>query len=203
MTTAHEAAIPLTSEQESAKQNVRVWITVSFVLFVLNIIAYVGFITAGGVFFTISDTAALLFSISMIPVVVGIDTLLAPSQERLARRTKWVGLVAMTMIAAGSIVILTSEVSHEFVPAGGGLTGQIVGFALMGVWLLMVGILAGRTAVLSRRTELAAKAVAAGFLFGTLGSPFGPDNIVVYIGAGVGLVSYLVWMISTRSDLID
>lgn len=67
----------------------------------------------------------------------------------------------------------------------------------------MIGILAGRSDVFSRRTELAAKAVAVGFLFGSLGSPFGPDNFVVYIGATVGLVSYVVWMISIRVDLTD
>jgi hypothetical protein len=201
MTTAHESAIFLTSEQESASRNVRTWVTVSFVLFVLNLVAYVGFMTTGGVFFTISDAAALFFGASMIPVVIGLDTMFSHEQPSLSRRTKWVGLTAMTLIAAGSLVILTSEVSHEFVPAGGGLTGQIIGFALFGFWLLMIGILAGRTTMFSRRTEWAAKGVAAGFLFGSLGSPFGPDNFVVYIGATVGLVSYLVWMISTRIDL--
>jgi hypothetical protein len=80
---------------------------------------------------------------------------------------------------------------------------QILGFALMGVWLLMIGILSGRTDVFSRRSELAAKAVAFGFLLGSLGSPFGPDNIVVYLGGMVGLIAWIVWAISSRADLND
>lgn len=80
---------------------------------------------------------------------------------------------------------------------------QIAGFALMGVWLLMIGILSGRSDIFSRRTELAAKAVAIGFLLGSLGSPFGPDNIVVYLGGAIGLVAWIVWSLSSRADLAN
>ncbi len=201
MTAAHEAPLTLTAEEASIRQSVRTWLLVSFVLFLLTIGAWIGFTTIGGIFFTISDAVALLLGVAMLPVAVGLDTLFRPDQPGLAKPTRWVGLTSMVMIAVGSIVILTSEVSHEFVPAGGGLGMQILGFALMGVWLLMIGILSGRTDVFSRRSELAAKAVAFGFLLGSLGSPFGPDNIVVYLGGMVGLIAWIVWAMSSRADL--
>ena len=201
MTSAHEAPLTLSSEEASTRQSVRTWLLVSFVLFLMTIGAWIGFTTIGGIFFTISDAVALLLGAAMVPVVVGMDTLFRPDDPELSKRTRRVGLVAMVLIAVGSIVILTSEVSHEFVPAGGGLGMQIAGFAVMGVWLLMIGVLSGRTDVFSRRSELAAKAVAVGFLIGSLGSPFGPDNIVVYLGGTIGLIAWIGWAISSRADL--
>ena len=201
MTAAHDAPLTLTAEEASTRQSVRTWLLVSFVLFLLTIGAWIGFTTVGGIFFTISDAVALSLGASMVPVVVGMDTLFRPDEPDLSKRARWVGFVAMVLIAVGSIVILTSEVSHEFVPAGGGLGMQILGFALGGVWLLMIGILSGRTDLFSRRTELSAKAVAVGFLLGSLGSPFGPDNVVVVLGGGIGLIAWIVWTLSSRADL--
>ncbi|MGI9609182.1 MAG: hypothetical protein ACR2NL_02705 [Acidimicrobiia bacterium] len=199
--TTHEAAVPISGDEASSRQSVRTWILVSFALFVVEIGAWIGFVTVGGVFFTISDAVSLLLGASLIPVVLGLDSIFKEDEPRLARSAKWVGLAAMTLISVGSIVILTSEVSHEFVPAGGGLSMQIAGFALFGVWLLLVGILSGRTETFGRRSEFAAKAVAAGFFLGSLGSPFGPDNVVTILGGVIGLSAYVVWVFSTRADL--
>lgn len=62
----------------------------------------------------------------MIPVMVGFDTVLRPLVGKVSRTAKWVGVTGMVIAGVGAIVLLTSEVSHEFVPAQGGLGMQFI-----------------------------------------------------------------------------
>ena len=108
MTTA-ESGLPAAGVAESTTESIRSWALVSLVLYVISGIAYAGFIVAGGVWSTISDSVGLLLAVSLLILVLGFDTLFRPRFGRTAQTARWVGVVAMSLGIAGSIVLLSSQ----------------------------------------------------------------------------------------------
>ena len=200
MTTA-ETAIGARDAQHSTIKSIRTWVMVALVAFLLSIVAYAGFMTAGGIWFTISDALGLLLAGSMIPVMVGFDTILRSRHGAISRTAKWIGLTGLVIAGVGSIVLLTSEVSHEFIPAGGGLGMQFVGFGMEGVWFLMIGRMASDGAIFSRKLVWVAYAAGVGFVAGALGAPLGPGSPIVMGGATVSTVAFITWALLTRREL--
>lgn len=200
MTTA-ETATRTREAEHSTIDSIRTWVLVTVVAFVLSLVAYAGFMTAGGFWLTISDALGLFLAGSMIPVMIGFDALLRPAHGRTSRIARWVGVSGMVIAGVGSIILLTSEVSHDFVPAGGGLGMQFVGFGLEGVWFLLLGSMALRNDFFSRRFVWAAYAAGLGFAIGALGAPLGPDSLVVVTGATASLFGFMAWALLTRREL--
>ncbi len=183
------------------RQSVRTWTAVALGAFLASLLLWVGFLTIGGIFFTLSDGVALLLAASMIPVMIGFDVLLRPDVGRLSRTARWLGTTGMSVAAAGSVVLLIGEPAHEFVPMGGGLGMQFAGFALEGVWFVMLGVMASRTSLLSRRLGTAAWVAGIGFLLGGLGGPLGPESIAVSVGGLLSFAGFAWWAVRTRKEL--
>ncbi len=200
MTTA-EGVAP--AARAGTREQIRTWSLVTLVVFVLGLVSYVGFTTVGGIWFTISDALALGLAAAMMPVMIGLDTLARPVVGDISRTARWVGLAAMSIIIIGSIVLLTSEVSHEFVPAGGGLGMQFVGFGLEGIWFLMLARIADRAELFSRRLTRVTYVVGAGFAIGAMGGPMGPDSPLVVVGMTVALIGFIAWVVMLRREMVE
>jgi hypothetical protein len=200
MTTA-EGTIPTAAAVDKTRETIRTWSLIALTMFLLSLVLWIGFLTVGGIFFTLSDGVALLMASSMIPVMVGFDRLLRPTMGGLSRTARWAGIIGMVVAAAGSIVLLTSDVSHEFIPASGGLGMQLVGFGLEGVWFVLLGVMASRTDWLSSRLAKACYVAGAGFLMGVPGSVLGPEHPIVALGGVLAFVGFVLWAIWTRKDL--
>jgi len=200
MTTAKAVA---SRARVGTREQIRTWGLVTLVVFVLSLVAYVGFSTVGGIWFAISDALALALAVAMLPVMVGLDVLLRPIVGNISRTTLWVGMAAMTLIIVGSIVLLTSEVSHEFVPAGGGLGMQFVGFGLEGVWFLMLGRIGDRAGLFGRGLTAVTYLAGVGFVVGALGSPTGPDSSLVVVGMTLAFIGFIAWVVMLRRDMAE
>ncbi len=200
MTTA-EGITP--AAKAGTREQIRTWSLVALVVFVLSLVAYAGFTTVGGIWFTISDALGLALAAAMIPVVIGLDTLARPVVGDISRTARWVGLAAMTIVIIGSIVLLTSEVSHEFVPAGGGLGMQFVGFGLEGVWFLMLARIGDRAGLFARRLTRVTYLVGAGFVIGALGGPMGPDSPLVMVGMTLAFIGFIAWVVMLRREMAE
>lgn len=198
MTSAEAIAGPAAA---GTRQRVRTWTMVALAMFVLNLVAYAGFMTVGGVWFTISDAAGLALAVSMVSVVTGMDRLLRPVSASASRVMKVVGITGMAIVMVGSIVLLTSDVSHEFVPAQGGLGMQFAGFGLEGVWFLMLGRLSTRTGLYTRHLGIICYLIGAGFVVGSLGAPLGPDSLPVTVGMVGSFVGFILWAVLSRRQL--
>lgn len=196
-------AITRTTARTGTRQSIRTWTMIALGAFLASLLLWIGFLTVGGIFFTLSDGIALVLAASMIPVMVGFDALLRPDVGGLSRLAKWVGTTGMSVAAAGSVVLLIGEPAHEFVPMGGGLGMQFAGFALEGAWFVMLGVMSSRTHLLSRRLGTAAWVAGIGFLLGGLGGPMGPESITVSIGGVLSLVGFVWWAVRTRRELAE
>ena len=188
-------------DHTETRQSIRFWTGWSLATFVLSLMLWVGFLTVGGVFYTLSDGVALLMAATMIPVMIGYDRLL---ESRFGPRSvwaKWVGVVGMILAGAGSLVLLTSEVSHEFLDGVDGLSMQLVGFGIEGIWFLMVAAMAGAAGLFSRRLAMACYLTGVGFLLAVPGSVTGPDGPLVIIGGLISFVGFLSWAIWSRQEL--
>lgn len=183
------------------RETVRTWTLVALVMFLFNLVAYAGFSIAGGVWFTVSDALGLALAASMVPVMVGVDRLIRPAVGQISRAARTVGVTGMVVVMVGSIVLLTSEVSHEFVPAGGGLGMQFVGFGLEGVWFLLMGRLAPRAGIYSERLAAVCYITGGGFLLGATGAAFGPDSIGVMVGMTLSLFGFVTWAVLSRRQM--
>jgi hypothetical protein len=200
MTTAEGVAHGV---RAGAREQIRTWSLVALVVFVLSLVAYAGFTTVGGIWFTISDALALGLAAVMMPVMTGLDALLRPVVGNVSRTARWVGLAAMTIVIIGSIVLLTSEVSHEFVPAGGGLGMQFVGFGLEGVWFLLLARIGHRAGLFSRRLTRVTYLVGGGFVVGALGAPMGPDSPLVMVGMTLAFIGFIAWVVMLRPEMAE
>lgn len=180
---------------------VRTWTLVALVMFLLNLVAYAGFSIAGGVWFTVSDALGFALAASMVPVMLGMDRLVRPAAGHASRVARIIGVTGMVVAMAGSIVLLTSEISHEFVPAGGGLGMQFVGFGLEGVWFLLIGRLASGAGVYSRRLATVCYLTGGGFLVGASGAAFGPGSVGVMVGMTLSFFGFIAWAVMSRRQI--
>lgn len=203
MTTA-ESAVPVPAEAAKTRESIRTWALVSLILYLISGVAFAGFTASGGIWYAISDAVGLLLAIALLMVVLHFDVLFRPAMAGLSRTARWIGVFAMGLAAAGSVVLLTSEVSHEFVPGEGGLGMQFVGWGLLGVWFLHIAVMGGRTATFSRRWRWAAYAAGVGSIVAMAATiPLGPESIAVSIGFTVAFVAIVLWVIWTRRELAE
>ncbi|MEZ5116196.1 MAG: hemerythrin domain-containing protein [Candidatus Nanopelagicales bacterium] len=147
-----------------------------------------------GAWATLSDLATLLFALAMLPVVLAV------------RSARFLGLAGLAAVGVGAVGLLADDSGLVDLPGGGGLLLQLAGFAVLGAWLLVVGV---RT--LRRNGDRALGVLATtgggGYLLGTLGSvpgAFGhPAFLAAFAAAVVGLVGYLGRLTAIGSDRVE
>jgi len=183
------------------RSRIRTWTLLWLLLFLLSLVLWVGFLTAGGIFYVLSDAVALLLALAFVPVIVGYNALLRPSAGDRSQAAMWTGLVGMAITVAGSLVLLTSDVLGGAVPGGVGLAMQIVGFGLQGAWFVLLGVLVSRVGLFSRRVVVVSYLAGVGFLLVLVGSPFGPEHPLVAVGGLISVVAFVLWAIWTRKEL--
>lgn len=200
--TAAEGAVTIAAPTDKTRESIRTWALVALVLYLISGVAFAGFSAAGGIWYTISDAVGLLLGVALMVLVIGFDDLFRPLAGSRSRTARWVGVVAMGLGIVGSIVLLTSEVSHEFVPAEGGLGMQFAGWALLGVWFLMIAPMGTGTGLFSRRWAWAAVIAGAGSVVAMAATiPLGPDSLAVSTGFSVTFIAIVFWVVWTRSEL--
>ena len=187
-----------------ASEGIRTWALVALVLYLVSGVAFAGFSAVGGVWYTISDAVGLLLAISIMVLVVRFDDLLRPLVDSISQTTRWIGVVAMSLGIAGSIVLLGSQVSHHFIPAEVGLGMQFAGWGLLGVWFILQAVMGARTALFSGRWAIAAYIAGAGSVVAMIATiPLGPDSPTVSVGFTVTFLAIILWVVWTRKELGD
>jgi len=200
--TTTDRSIGISATATNTRESLRTWALVSLVLYLISGVAFAGFSSFGGVWFTISDAVGLLLGIALMVVVIQFDNLFRSEFGSYSRTSRWIGVFAMGLGIAGSIVLLTSQVSHEFVPAEGGLGMQFVGWGLLGIWFLMLASMGSRSGLFSQRWTWAARLTGGGSVVAmALTLPLGPDSPVVSIGFALTFVAIIFWVVWTRKEL--
>lgn len=190
-------------EHTETTRSIRFWTALGLATFILSILLWVGFTTIGGVFFTLSDGVALLMATAMIPVMVGYDRILWPRFGVRSTISRWIGVVGMVIAAAGSVVLLTGEVSHEFVQGVDGLGMQLIGFGIEGLWFILLAAMAGGFALYDRRLVIATYITGIGFLLGAPGAVLGPESALVITGGAISFIGFTLWAIWSRRVLAE
>ena len=202
MTTADGAIQGVEESTSAAEAKIRTWALVALFLYLVSGAAFVGFLSVGGIWATISDSVGLFLAISLMMLVIAFDELLRPITGSVSNVARWIGLVGTGLAAAGSIVLLTSEVSHEFIPGEGGLGMQFVGYGLHGVWFLLLAAMTRKEPMFSARWRLAAFLAGVGSVVAMLATiPLGADSMIVSSGFGLTFIAIIAWVIWTRSEL--
>lgn len=202
MTTAESAVAVPGGGTAKTKESIRTWALVALVLYLISGVAFAGFTSVGGIWFTISDAVGLILAIALMILVIEFDALFRPSMGALSRSARWIGVAGMALAVAGSVILLTSDVSHEFIPGEGGLGMQFAGWGLLGVWFLMIGAMGGRTRTFSARWQWAAYVAGAGSVIAMAATlPLGPDSMAVSVGFTVTFLAIVFWVIWTRKEL--
>ena len=79
---------------------------------------------------------------------------------------------------------------------------QFVGYGLAGVWFLLLGRMTSGSGSFSKPFSSWASVTGAGFAVGSLGSPLGPDNPIVMIGATISFIGFVMWSLLTRKEIL-
>lgn len=201
MTTA-EVAASVSATTKETSESIRTWALVALALYLVNGVAFAGFSAVGGIWYTISDAAGLLLAISIMVLVVRFDDLFRTEVGSISRTARWIGVAAMSLGVLGSLVLLTSQVSHAFIPPAVGLGMQFAGWGLLGVWFILMGVMATRSGRFSDRWVKVAYFAGAGSVVAMSASiPLGPDSPVVSVGFTVAFLSIILWVVRTRKEL--
>lgn len=202
MTTAESTSF--TGAELSTRESLRNWTLIALVLYLVNGIAFAGFSAVGGIWFTISDAVGLLLAVALMVVVVRFDDLFRPLVGESSKIGLWIGVTAMSLGVAGSVVLLSSQTGHEFVPSGGGLGMQFVGWGLLGVWFVMIGRMGFQTGLFDRRWSSASYMAGWGSIIAMVATiPLGPESPVVSVGFTLAFIAIVAWVIWTRRQLVD
>lgn len=200
--TAAEGVAGASGVEIATTASIRTWALVALVLYIVSGVAFAGFTAAGGIWYTISDAVGLLLSVALMVLVLRFDDLFRPLVRSISRTARWTGVVGMALAIAGSIVLLTSDVSHEFIPGEGGLGMQFAGWGLLGVWFVLLGVMASRTGMFSGRWIKAAQVAGWGSVMAmALTLPLGPGSPVVSVGFTVTFIAIVFWVVWTRREL--
>lgn len=202
MTTADTTPTTAATGTSSIRESIRMWALVALVLYIISGVAYAGFTSAGGIWFVISDSIGLLLSAALLALVIRFDDLFRPHVGRMSLIARWVGAVAMILAIAGSIVLISFETGHEFIPGGGGLGMQFAGWGLLGVWFVLLARMNQTLGVFDRRWERAAQVAGWGSIVAMVATiPLGPESPAVSIGFTVTFIAIIFWVVWTRRQL--
>jgi hypothetical protein len=134
------------SFSQTARETVRGWLLWALVAYLLGVITGAGYFTVGGVFALLSDLASVFMGLTMIPVVLGLERIFQPTNPRLNRNTRLVGLTGFSLLTTGGLILVLFYFFNSL-PGAVGLGAQFAGVFLQGTWLILIGLLIFRTQV--------------------------------------------------------
>ena len=182
------------------------WLVLSVIAMILGGIAGIGYFTIGGIMAPISDSAAFIIGVTLIPVTLGIHRQLCHTHRQLSLWTRTIGLIGHSLFALSGLALVFSyfafgEPSNPLSFGSVSFGIQLLGVILEGVWLLMIGVLCNRV---HHGPWIVYGAYVAGignvlFVMGTI---LGVGGIA---GAGgfLGLIAYVAWALRYRSLLVS
>jgi hypothetical protein len=163
---------------------------------------------AGGIVVTIlipgplaklENLTTIALALSMAPLALALHQLYRKTWPGLILAATLIGVVAMLTAAGAKLLVFIDAISPDGVAR---LLANLT-FALIGIWLIVVGYLGWLSRILS--TGLASAAVVAGvgqtlattgFLITGPPSLSGPPPLWALVGGGMTIVAYPIWAIS-------
>ncbi|MFP5332684.1 MAG: hypothetical protein ACLGHX_10050 [Acidimicrobiia bacterium] len=158
----------------------------------------VGYFTVGGIFAPLSDLAAGVIGVGLMPVVLHL--------HRRGGRSGVDGVAATGLAAAAGMITssLGLIVSDTLQIEGGRafLTVQFLSMAAFGGWLLATVRREGGR--FSRRWHTTALVTAVAYVVAGIGEPLtGFRQIVIYSAGSVAVVAFCLWAARTRRELME
>ena len=182
------------------------WLVLSVIAMILGGVTGIGYFTIGGIMAPISDAAAFIIGITLIPVTLGIHHQLHQTHRQLSVWARTIGLIGHSLFALSGLGLVFSYFafgeSSNPVSFGSVSFGiQLLGVLLEGGWLLMVGVLSNR-AHHGPWIVYGAYVAGIGNVLFVVGTILGVGGIA---GAGgfFGLVAFIVWALRYRSLLMS
>lgn len=162
----------------------------------------IGFFAFGGIFAPLSDAGAVLVAILLAPIV---ELLSRTHRDRgRVRAVRWVGFTSIFAIVVGSVGLIVQDVvvpDPEQTVSAALLGVQFIGWILLGIWLLGVGMVGRRGPIMRRRTAWAAILAGVASVIGIVSLTYGylTDTFsIVFIAAfaafAVGFVLWAAWL---------
>jgi hypothetical protein len=189
------------ASDETTRRKLRTWLAAALVMTLLGAATGMLYFAAGGIFAPVSDAVAAIMGLTQLPVALGLHSLFRPSEPRLSRRARLLGLTGLGIMIAGSVVLVFSGLGFDALPGPPAFATQVVGIFIQGAWLCMIGVLGYRTTVFERRTGHFAIMAGGGYLLFVIGSLSSALAPLSGVGGLAGVIGFCVWAISSRRDL--
>ncbi len=163
------------------------------------------FFIEGGIYGPLSDAAALLVGLFMLPLVWVLHLL--THEHDWSRETMWLGVGSVALVSVGSLGLLIGDLLSLGAVGGGFLGLQFLGIVLEGVWLLAVGVLGLRTLAVPRSVSLAALAAGLGYAGGivalsaTYALSLSVGNPVFLLAAALAFGGIVAWSVLLGREL--
>ena len=148
-----------------------------------------------GIWAPLSDGASALFAAAVFPLAIAVGRELFAQGQEGARAWGLVGAAGAVLIAVASLGLVVGDSGLLQTPSWV-LGVQFLGFAVVGLWLLAVGVMALRSGTWSKVARWAAVAggagQAVGMVFTALGMYESPIFGVAMLANVVGIVTWAV-----------
>lgn len=170
--------------------------------FLLGFVTIALFFSFGGVWGPLNDfTGGFLYSVLTIPVALALHQVLRPKAFAASTVALAIGLIAFTLFAISSILIILKGSGildfFEFRPGTGPYGVGLIAPVLLGVWLVLVRGLSRKVPELPRRFAWSAALAGVGWIWSISGfAAVGLESPLLAL-AGVGyaltIVFYTLW----------
>jgi hypothetical protein len=182
------------------------WLVLSVVAMILGSVTGIGYFTIGGIMAPVSDAAAFIIGVTLIPVTLGIYRRLYHADQPLSSWARTIGLIGHSLFALSGVALVFSYFAFNGTsssPSFGSVSFgiQLLGVSLEGVWLLMVGALTNRVR-LGLSIVYSAYVAGAGNILFALGTIAGIGGIAG-VGGFLGAIAFIIWALRYRSCLIS
>lgn len=174
---------------------------VSAVALVLGFVFLIVFFMAGQPFGSLNDFfGGMLLPLTMVPLALVLHQLYGNQSPLLSWIALIAGLVGMALqFTSGGLVILKSVGAASFAepsPGTGPYGMGMIGPAVVGVWLLLIGVLTLTTGRLPNGLAWASIVAGAGYVLGLVGFAVGGAQHPLAGGGWIAAaIGYLVWAI--------
>jgi hypothetical protein len=150
---------------------------------VVGAVTLIAFFSRGQPWGTINDASTVVLMLALVPVALFVAVLESETVTTVAVAVAALGIVAMLITAALQVVLVAGRVTYEQTKAA-----VLAGSAVVGVWYVLVGLLAEDTALAG---VPAWTAIAAGIGFILVGVGFALGNERHPLAAGGGALALL------------
>ena len=182
------------------------WLILSVIAMILGGVTGIGYFTIGGIMAPISDAAAFIIGVTLIPVTLGIHHQLHNAHRQMSLWARTIGLIGHSLFALSGLALVFSYFAFAGAPNSLSFGSVSFGIQLLGVFLegarlLMIGVLSNRVHHGPWIVYGAYFAGIGNILF-VMGTILGVGGIA---GAGgfFGLVAFIAWALRYRSLLVS